>query len=135
MVERLVAVIGRWRWAVTISWVVGLVVAGVVSVPLPGLLSGGGWSVDGSDSAVVQADLAHGFVGRGTSDVMVVVVDHWYTSDQPGFANRVTRVMDSVARDPQLSVRSQVGFSTTADAMQQRFVGKDGRTEIGRAHV
>lgn len=132
MLDRLVQLLGRWRWPITAAWLVGLVVAGVVSMPLPSLLSGGGWSVDGSDSALVQAELDHGFVGRGSSDVMVVVVDHWYDHDQPGFANRVARVMDDVARDPQLDVRDQVGFSTTTGALQQRFVGKDGRTAIDR---
>ncbi|MEO6999360.1 MAG: MMPL family transporter [Terracoccus sp.] len=130
MVDRLVRGLGRWRWAITGAWVVGLVVAGLVSMPLPSLLSGGGWSVDGSDSATVQADLAHGFVGRGNSDVMVVVVDHWYTSDQPGFAKRVSRVMNDVGHDRDLSVRNQVGFSTTTGPLQQRFIGKDGRTAI-----
>lgn len=130
MVDRLVRGLGRWRWAITGAWVVGLIVAALVSMPLPSLLSGGGWSVDGSDSATVQADLAHGFVGRGNSDVMVVVVDHWYTSDQPGFAKRVARVMDDVGRDRELSVRERVGFSTTTGPLQQRFIGKDGRTAI-----
>ncbi|MDN5789614.1 MAG: MMPL family transporter [Micrococcales bacterium] len=130
MVDRLVRGLVRRRWAIAGIWVVGLVVAGLVSMPLPSLLSGGGWSVDGSDSAVVQADLAHDFVGRGNSDVMVVVVDHWYTSDQPGFAKRVARVMDDVGRDPDLEVRDQVGYSTTAGPLQQRFVGKDKRTAI-----
>lgn len=132
MVERVVRQIGRWRWPITGAWLVGLVVAGVVSVPLPGLLSGGGWSVDGSDSALVQAALEDGFTGRGSSDVLVVVVDERYDHDEPSFAQRVTGVMEDVSADPDLQVRDRVGFSTTNGALQERFVGQDGRTAIER---
>ena len=132
MVDRFTALLGRWRWAITALWVVGLGVAGVLSAPLPHLLSGGGWSVAGSDSAAVAAQLQHGFRGRGASDVTVVVHDRWYTADQPGFDTRVRRALDIVHHDPALQVASRIGYSSSRSPgdVRDQFIGKDGRTAI-----
>lgn len=132
MIERFVAVLARGRWVVTAGWIGGLVVAAVISAPLPQLLSGGGWSVAGSDSAAVAAELQDGFVGRGASDITVVVHDRWYTDAQPGFDKRVRRVLADVRGDPALHAVSRVGYSTSAPSgdLRDRFIGKDGRTAI-----
>jgi putative drug exporter of the RND superfamily len=132
MIEGFTARVARWRWVVAAVWIVGLGVAAVVSAPLPQLLSGGGWSVAGSDSALVASELRHGFAGRGASDVTVVVHDRWYDATQPGFDVRVRRALADVRADPGLHAVSRVGYSTSRRSgdLRDRFVGKDGRTAI-----
>ena len=128
--SRFVAVLGRLRWPVVGLWLVLLGVAGVVGAPLPTLLSGGGWNVPGSESEAVNLALQHGFVGRGASDITVVVHDRWYTAAQPGFEKRAERVITEVASDPDLQVTSRLGYASTTDEVRQGFVGRDGATSI-----
>lgn len=127
---RVVTRMGRLRWPVLGLWVVLLAVAGAVGAPLPTLLSGGGWSVAGSESDAVDTALQHGFVARGDSTITVLVHDRWYTSSQPGFEKRSQRVIDEVARDPDLAVTSQLGYATTTGGVQAGFLGSDGATSI-----
>ena len=130
VIDRYVRVTRRWRWPLTGLWLVTLAVAAVVSAPLPTLLSGGGWAVEGSQSdAVVQA-LRDGFVGRGASSVTVVVHDQWYTADQPGFTPRVERVMDGVADEQDLQVRSRIGWAVLEGPARDAYVGEDRRTAV-----
>ncbi|MEP6630145.1 MAG: MMPL family transporter [Lapillicoccus sp.] len=127
---RFVALVGRLRWPVVGVWLVLLGVAGVVGAPLPTLLSGGGWNVPGSESESVNLALQHGFVGRGASDITVVVHDRWYTAAQPGFEKRAERVINEVASDPDLQVTSRLGYASTTGEVRQGFVGRDGATSI-----
>ena len=128
--SRFVAVLGRFRWPVVGLWLVLLGVAGVVGTPLPTLLSGGGWNVPGSESEAVNLALQHGFVGRGASDITVVVHDRWYTAAQPGFERRAERVITEVASDPDLQVTSRLGYASTTGEVRRGFVGRDGATSI-----
>ena len=64
MVEQLTRFIGRRRWSLLAGWIVLLGVAATVSSPLPTLLSGGGWTVYGSDSAHVATALKDGERGN-----------------------------------------------------------------------
>ena len=128
--SRFVAALGRFRWPVVGLWLVLLAVAGVVGAPLPTLLSGGGWNVPGSESDAVNLALQHGFVGRGASDITVVVHDRWYTAAQPGFEKRAERVITEVASDPDLHVTSRLGYASTTGEVRQGFVGHDGATSI-----
>lgn len=130
MIERYVAFLGRWRWGVTAAWLAGLVLAGVVSAPLAGHLSGGGWSVPGSESAAVADSLRTGFEGRGSSDVTVVVHDKRYAADDPLFEERVSQVLDEVGADAGLQVESRVGYTTTEGELRDGFVGESGHTAI-----
>lgn len=128
MAERLARLIGRWRWSLLAAWIALLGVAGVVGAPLPTMLSGGGWSVPGSDSAYVAEHVSDGFVARGASNVTVVVHDRWYTHGQPGFDKRVTRAIDEISENPDLEVASRIGYASAGEATRDSFIGDDGRT-------
>lgn len=130
MVDRYTRFVSRRRWVLAGVWVLLLGIAGALSAPLPSLLSGGGWTVPGSDSAHVAAALEDGFEGRGPSSVTIVVHDQWYDATQPGFAPRVARVVEEVAADPDLDVRSQVGYTTTTGDLRSSYVGDDGHTAV-----
>jgi RND superfamily putative drug exporter len=130
IVDNYVRFTRRWRWPLTGLWLVALVVAAVVSAPLPTLLSGGGWNVEGSQSESVEEALREGFVGRGPSTVTVVVHDRWYTADQPGFEPRVERVLEHVAAEPALQVRSRIGWAMLTGPARDAYVGKDERTAV-----
>jgi len=130
VIDRYVRFSRRWRWPITAAWLVALVIGGAVSAELPSLLSGGGWAVEGSDSAAVEKALQDGFVGRGRSNVTVVVHDGWYTQDQPGFASRVNEVFREVADNPELKVDSRVGWATLTTEAREAYLGDDKRTAI-----
>ncbi len=130
MAERLASFLSRRRWFVTAAWVLLLAVSAVVSAPLADKLSGGGWTVAGSDSAAVAAALEDGFVGRGPSSVTVVVHDTWYDAGQPGFDARVTAALDEIAARPDLEVESRVGYASTTGQLQQGFLGSDTSTAV-----
>ncbi|MEI2731479.1 MAG: MMPL family transporter [Dermatophilaceae bacterium] len=130
LVGAAIRIAGRWHRPILIAWLAGLGVLGAVGAPLPGLLSGGGWSVAGSDSALVEQALQTGFVARGRSSVTVVVHDDWYTRDQPGFDGRFRRVLDEIGKVESLRVSSQIGYATTTGRIQDGFVGSDRATAI-----
>ncbi|WP_328520566.1 MMPL family transporter [Kribbella sp. NBC_00359] len=107
-----------------------LAVAGIASAPLPHLLSAGGWTVEGSDSARAAELVADGFVGRGRSSITVVVHDQRYAAAQPEFSRRVSAVLREVASNRELETLSEVGYATSDPVMRSRYVGRDQRTAM-----
>ena len=75
MIERFAAFTRRARWPIAVVWVLLVAAAAVLASGLPDRLSGGGWDVEGSQSAAVEEALRQGFAGRGESTVTVVVRD------------------------------------------------------------
>jgi RND superfamily putative drug exporter len=74
-VDEFVRRLGPLRRVVLVAWALAVLAAGVLSAGLPDLLSGGGWSVPGSQSARVAEDLSSGFTGRGATTVTLVIRD------------------------------------------------------------
>jgi len=97
MSRRAAALIHRYRRLIVVLWLVALVLGGLSALSLPGRLSGGGWYVPGSGSQVAAADIAHGFAGRGSSDLTLVVV---------GPAAQARAALAKADRDPRLEVAS-----------------------------
>lgn len=128
--DRMVGVPPRSRRLILVGWLIVAALAGLFARGLPDQLSGGGWSVPGSESERAAALAADGFQGRGASTVTLVVTD---TTAEPGsaeFDSRVGEAIASVAGDPTLDVRSRYGWGTLSAAARAPFVGADGRTVI-----
>ena len=116
MAEGLAYLIARFRWYLLAVWLVALGAAGVAALPLPGLLSGGGWYVPGSESHAVAAALRSGFVGRGASNVVLVVRDDRSTTGSAEFGQRIGKITREVRGDARLEATSAYGWATLSGA-------------------
>jgi RND superfamily putative drug exporter len=128
LAETVTDLLGRRRWTVLLVWALVLVVAGAGGRELSGELTGGGWSVSGSESALAAAAVRDGFLARGDTTVTVVVRDKWYTADQPQFAARVRSVMADLAGRGALDVTGSYGWATLSADARAPFEGRDERT-------
>ena len=77
-------ILARWLsryagWIVAVV-VVLLVLCGLYSVNLSDRLSGGGWTVPGSEEARAEQAQDAGFVGRGSSSVTLAVHDDRFSA-------------------------------------------------------
>jgi RND superfamily putative drug exporter len=97
MTARTAARLHRYRRLILAAWLVTMVLGGLSALSLPGRLSGGGWYVPGSGSQAAISQTTSGFLGRGASDVTLVVAG-------PAAVSRA--VLAQVARDPRLQVAS-----------------------------
>jgi RND superfamily putative drug exporter len=130
VIERYASATRRWRWPIAVVWIIAVAGAGVVAMGLPDRLSGGGWEVEGSQSAAVEEALQTGFVGRAASTLTVVVRDTSHTAEEEPFEGRVREVMAAVAADETLDVQSSYGWSTLGPEARAPFLGSDQRTAI-----
>ncbi|PWI12138.1 MMPL family transporter [Streptomyces sp. NWU339] len=120
---------GRHRWPLAVLWLLLLGVAGWQAAPLPGLLSGGGWYVSGSGSAVAAERLTEGFTGRGATSLTLVVKDTRHRAGDPAFDTRVREAAEAVLRDDGLRATGGYGYTTlTSEGPRAAFLGEDGRT-------
>lgn len=126
--------LARWvsRYAGLILAVVVVLVAlcGLYSGHLSGRLSGGGWTVPGSEEARAERAQEAGFVGRGSSSVVLVVHDDRFSAPSPEFGQRVEGVTQQFTADPRLQIRSQSGWSAQPAPQRDGFLGRDGRTTL-----
>ena len=130
LAEAVTGLLGRRRWAVLVVWALVLAVAGVLGGDLSKQVTPGGWSVPGSESAQAAAAVRDGFLARGATTVTLVVQDHWYTADQPEFAERVRSVMADLTGRRELAVTGSYGWATLSEDARAPFLGPDRRTEI-----
>lgn len=128
--ERLVDLPRRTRRAILIGWALAAVGAGLLSLGLPGLLSGGGWSVAGSEPERAAALSAEGFLGRGATTVTLVVRDDSAEPGSDAFDDRARTAIAEISADPDLAVSSRVGWADLTGDARSAFVSTDGRTVI-----
>ncbi|MFE7570566.1 MMPL family transporter, partial [Streptomyces sp. NPDC057539] len=123
----------RHRGPLAVLWLLLFVVAGWQAAPLPGLLSGGGWYVPGSGSAVAAERLTDGFDGRGATSLTLVIKDTRYRAGDPAFETRVRDAAEAVLRDDGLKATGGYGYTTlTGDRARAAFLGDDDRTALVR---
>jgi RND superfamily putative drug exporter len=127
-------VLARWvaRYAVWIVAVVLVLLAlcGLYSTNLSGRLSGGGWTVPGSEEARAERAQDAGFVGRGSSSVTLAIHDDRFSAPSTEFDQRVADVTQRIAADPRLQVRGQVGWASLPSPQRDEFLGRDARTAL-----
>ncbi|WP_052488884.1 MMPL family transporter [Streptomyces sp. 150FB] len=124
---------GRLRWPLAVLWLLLLGVAGWQAASLPGLLSGGGWLVPGSGSAVAAARLTDGFEGRGATSLTLVIRDTRHRAGDPAFDTRVRGAAEAVLHDGDLKATGGYGYTTlTGERPRAAFLGEDRRTALVR---
>ncbi len=131
--------LARWvarqsGWIVAVTTVL-LVLCGLYSTGLSDRLSGGGWTVPGTEEARAERAQDAGFVGRGSSSVMLLVHDDRFSAPTPEFEQRVADVVRQVTADPRLQTRSQTGWSSLASPQRDEFLGRDSRTTLTTLEV
>ena len=77
--------------------VVLLLLCGLYSTQLNDRLSGGGWTAPGSEEARAEQAQDAGFVGRGSSSVMLLVHDDRFSAPSAEFDQRVADVTEQIA--------------------------------------
>jgi RND superfamily putative drug exporter len=118
-------IVARWlsRYA---GWILAVVVVllllcGLYSTHLNSRLTGGGWTVPGSQEARAEQAQNAGFVGRGSSNVMLLVHDDWFSAPSTEFDRRVADVTEQVTADPRLQIRAHglefVDFAATGELL------------------
>ena len=127
-------ILARWLsryagWILAVV-VVLLVLCGLYSVNLSDRLSGGGWTVPGSEEARAERAQDAGFVGRGSSSVTLVVHDDRFSAPSTEFDQRVAGVTQRIAADPRLQVRGEVGWASLPSPQRDEFLGRDARTTL-----
>lgn len=126
--------LARWvsRYAGWIAVVAGvlLVLCGIYSGQLSSRLSGAGWTVPGSAEARAERVQEAGFIGRGSSSVVLLVRDDRFSAPSTEFTQRVAGVIQQITADPRLHIRSQTGWSPVPAPQQDGFLGRDARTTL-----
>jgi putative drug exporter of the RND superfamily len=127
-------VLARWiaryaGWILAVV-VVLLVLCGLYSVDLSSRLSGGGWTVPGSEEARAERAQDAGFFGRGSSSVMLLIHDDRFSAPSTEFDQRVAGVTQQITADPRLQVRSQTGWSSLPSPQRDELLGRDARTTL-----
>ena len=127
-------VLARWvsryaGWIVAVV-VVLLVLCGLYSAHLDRRLSGGGWTVPGSEEARAAQAQDAGFAGRGSSSVTLLIHDDRFSAPSTEFDQRVADVTQRISADPRLQVRSQMGWSSLTSPQRDELLGRDARTTL-----
>jgi putative drug exporter of the RND superfamily len=122
--------VARYAGAIVAVVVVLLVLCGLYSTNLSSRLSGGGWTLPGSEEARAEQAQDAGFVGRGSSSVTLAVHDDRFSAPSAEFDQRVADVTDRIAADPRLQVRGQVGWTSLPSPQRDEFLGRDARTTL-----
>jgi putative drug exporter of the RND superfamily len=127
-------VLARWLtrcagWIVAVASVL-LVLFGLYSAHLSSRLSGGGWTVPGSEEAQAERAQDAGFVGRGSSSVALLVHDDRFSAPSTEFDERVAGVVQQVSADPRLQIRSQPEWHSLTGPQRDEFLGRDARTML-----
>jgi putative drug exporter of the RND superfamily len=133
MARRWMVMLWRFRWLLLATWVLAVALAGLGAGHLPGLLSGGGWYVPGSQSQDAELAVSSGFLGRGPTEATIVVHDARYTVTDPRFAEEAEQAFRAVTSNPRLKVTSSYGWFTQRGVARDSFVGKDHTTVIAFA--
>jgi RND superfamily putative drug exporter len=126
--------LARWLsryavWVLAVA-VVLLVLCGLYSANLSSRLSGGGWTVPGSEEARAERAQDAGFVGRGSSSVTLTIHDDRFSAPSTEFDQRVADVTQRIAADPRLQVRGQAGWTSLPSPQRDEFLGRDARTTL-----
>jgi putative drug exporter of the RND superfamily len=130
LAARISRITGKGRWPLLALWLIALAISGLGASSIANSLSGGGWSVSGSDSAEAAQRLEHGFKGRGKTTVTLVIHDRLHTTDSAQFAQRAREVAGYVRADEALKVTDVYGWTTLGSANRSSYAGDDHRTAI-----
>ena len=127
-------ILARWlsRYA---GWILAVVtvlllLCGLYSTNLSNRLTGGGWTVPGSQEARAEQAQNAGFVGRGSSSVMLLVHDDWFSAPSTEFDRRVADVTEQITADPRLQIRGHTGWSSLPSPQRDELLGRDARTTL-----
>ena len=126
--------LARWitRYAAWIIAVVAIlfIVCGLYSTNLTDRLSGGGWTLPGSEEARAERAQDAGFVGRGSSSLTVAIRDDRFGAPSGEFDQRIAGVTERIAADARLHVRGQTGWSSLPSPQRDEYLGRDGHTTL-----
>ncbi len=116
-------IVYRARWAVVVTWVVLVVMGGIVFGRLPDLLSGGGWDVPGSQSKHAGELLASEFEGRSASALTLIMRDPDHAAGTPAYNGRLAQVIDRLKSEN--GVAGVFSLLDASEGVRQGMIGSD----------
>jgi len=126
----LARLVTRYAGYIVAVALVVLVVCGLYSLQLNTRLSGGGWTVPGSEEARVERAQDAGFTARGSSSVALLVHDDKFSAPSLEFDDRVEGVIAQVTSDPRLRVRGHPNWRSLTLQQKDESLGRDRRTTL-----
>ncbi|PMC40245.1 hypothetical protein CJ195_00600 [Bacillus sp. UMB0899] len=121
-------VISKLRWGIVTTWVVILIVAGIFAGQLTPLLSGGGWTVDGSDSLKTNELLSKDFTGRSGTSITLVVRDNVNEVKTEEYQQNLQETIDYIEDNEKLDVASMYTYLNAPEDAKASLVGDENTT-------
>lgn len=121
-------VISKLRWGIVTIWVVILIVAGIFAGQLTPLLSGGGWTVDGSDSLKTSELLAKDFTGRSGTSITLVIKDNENEVKTEKYQQNLKETIDYIEDNKRLEVASMYTYLNAPEDAKGSLVGDQNTT-------
>jgi len=121
-------IISKLRWGIVTIWVVILIVAGIYAGQLTPLLSGGGWTVDGSDSLKTNELLSKDFTGRSGTSITLVVRDNENEVETKEYQQNLQETIDYIEDNGKLDVASMYTYLNAPDDAKGSLVGDENTT-------
>ncbi|WP_162462946.1 MMPL family transporter [Paenibacillus psychroresistens] len=116
------------RWFIIVAWLILIILGGSVFAKLPSLLSGGGWDVPNSQSAIAGEQLASQFAGRSESSLTLVLRDPDHAVGTPEYKDKLKQIVDRLKTEE--GVADVFSILTASEAVSQGLIGTDKNMSI-----
>ncbi len=117
--------ISKLRWGIVTIWVVIVIVASIFAGQLTPLLSGGGWTVGGSDSLKTNELLAKDFTGRSETSLTLVVRDNQHQVETEEYKQKLQETLDYIENNEKLKVASMYTYLNAPEQAKDGLIGDD----------
>ncbi|WP_186577997.1 MMPL family transporter [Aquibacillus kalidii] len=121
-------IISKLRWGIVTVWMIVLLVAGMFAGQLTPLLSGGGWTVDGSDSLKTNELLSKDFTGRSGTSITLVVRDKENGVKTEAYQKNLQEAIDYIENNKKLEVASIYTYLNAPEDAKESLVGDENTT-------
>lgn len=117
------------RWLIICIWLVIISIGIFFGSQLTSILSGGGWDVNGSEPLKAKNLMAKGFIGRGSSSLVLVVRDPQSEAGTPKYNEKLMILTNYLKNEK--DVESIYTWIDAPNEVKQEMIGRDKHTSLG----